>query len=130
MSTLAGLGAIRSKLADALADQTGLVVHAWPVDKPAPPCGMIDWARETLTLADGLGAGCFDLSEVRLRVRWLVPKAHASGPTLLDDLVDSTLDVAALIPEAHGPYDWAPPRPVAFGESTHLVADLTVRVDL
>lgn len=130
MSGLSGLGATRDKLAGALGDATGLPVHPYPPDKPAAPCGFIDWARETLTLADGLGAGCFDLSEVRLRVRWLAPKAQPDGPPRLDALIDQTLDVAAGLEDVHGPYDWSPPRPVTFGDVTHLAADLTIRVDL
>jgi hypothetical protein len=130
VSAFGGLGAMREKLAQALADRTGLGVYPYPPDKPAAPCGFIDWALQTLTLTDGLGAGCFDLSEVSLRVRWLTPKAQQDGPARLDALIDQTLDVAGALDGVHGPYDWAPPRPVTFGDVTHLVADLTLRVDL
>lgn len=128
--TLAGLEAARINLAGALADATGLVVDAYPPDKPAAPCGFVDWARETITLNDDLAAGCVDVSEVRLRVRWVVPRAADDGPARLDALIAEAVDVAAALPDVHGPYDWVPARPLPFGAVTHLVADLTVMIDL
>lgn len=130
MSGLAALGQLRTKLADELAGAAGIPVHPYPVDKPAGPCGFVDWSRETLTFTDALGSGCFDLSEVRFRVCWLVGKALADGPGLLDALVDLTLDTVGGMAEFHGPYDWSPPRPTIYADITYLMAELVVRANL
>lgn len=130
MSILAALPELRVALADALADKTGLVVAPYPPDLPAAPCGWVEWPARTVTLTDDLGAGCIDPFEVQLRVRWAVPRAQADAGPLLDGLTDLTLDVVTILDGVTGPYEWAPPRPVVFGNVTVLVTDITISADL